>query len=165
MPFLLYLMRHGIAENRSPSGMDFDRALTPQGEQRTRLVAERLSERTPAPLRILSSPYRRARQTANIMREVWCPHLEVEEVDFLRVETTMAEMTDGLLTVFGQSVLCVGHEPSMGMAASWLQTGDPRFPWEMKKAAVAAFETQGGNRPGARFLWYVIPRILIGEDQ
>jgi phosphohistidine phosphatase len=68
---LLYVMRHGPAEDHAPSGRDFDRALTPDGREVVARAARAFHDERHAlaarPWRILSSPFRRARQTAEIM--------------------------------------------------------------------------------------------------
>lgn len=167
MRTMLYLMRHGIAEDRAPlSGLDRDRALTSEGVTKTRLVATGLREVGVLPQRILSSPYLRSRQTAEIVRDQCCPRVEVEIVEELQVETTMRAMEELLLSLMGKGdALCVGHEPSMGRATSWLACGDSSQSWMLKRAAVAAFETEGGSHPSARLLWYAPPRILIRHKE
>ena len=62
----LWLLRHGEAEARARS--DAERPLTERGRKEVRRCAERLRGR---PLQyILASPYLRAQQTAEIVREV-----------------------------------------------------------------------------------------------
>ena len=63
---ILYLVRHGIAENSAPGG-DPDRRLTQQGTFRTAMVAKGLKRLGIELDRIVSSPYVRARQTAEII--------------------------------------------------------------------------------------------------
>ena len=62
----IYLLRHGIAENSTP---DSDRALTPEGRDKLRRVLARARAADVAPSLILSSPYRRAIETAEIAAE------------------------------------------------------------------------------------------------
>jgi phosphohistidine phosphatase len=66
----LYVMRHGPAEDGSPTGRDGDRALTPEGRERTRSVARALLAEGEVPLTIVSSPLVRALQTAEIVAAV-----------------------------------------------------------------------------------------------
>ena len=56
----LYVMRHGPADDDSPSGRDADRALTAAGRERVAAVAKALLEEGEAPFSILSSPLVRA---------------------------------------------------------------------------------------------------------
>ena len=63
----IYLVRHGEA-----SGYDgADPALTDLGRQQAQLVSRRLDEITGAPIEIVSSPLRRARDTAQPLAELW----------------------------------------------------------------------------------------------
>jgi len=62
----LYLLRHAIAEENSPSGRDADRRLTDEGRDKLRRVLKRASSAGVEPSLILSSPYKRALETAEI---------------------------------------------------------------------------------------------------
>src|SRR5580704_17747368 len=56
----LYLLRHAIAEDHSPSGRDADRRLTDDGRKKLRRVLERARKASVTPTLILSSPLKRA---------------------------------------------------------------------------------------------------------
>src|ERR1700686_4214330 len=60
----IWLLRHAVAEEVSASGRDADRALTPDGLRRAERVARGLAALEPSIDLVLTSPYRRARQTA-----------------------------------------------------------------------------------------------------
>src|SRR6266404_3492986 len=62
----LYLLRHGIAEDEAASGRDADRRLTGEGREKLRRVLERAHSAGVRPSLILSSPLRRALETAEI---------------------------------------------------------------------------------------------------
>ena len=66
----LYLLRHGIAVERGTPGLDkdADRSLTPKGERRLWRITEAMEALKLSFDLILSSPYLRARQTAEIGR-------------------------------------------------------------------------------------------------
>src|SRR5687767_11718267 len=66
----LYVMRHGPAEDVSPSGRDGDRALTPSGRDRVRVVAKALLDGDESPFAVITSPLVRALQTAEIVANV-----------------------------------------------------------------------------------------------
>src|SRR5687767_14166284 len=67
---LLYLVRHGIAEDSPPSGGDAERRLTQEGTLRTAMVAKGVKKTGARCDRIITSPYVRARQTAEIFARV-----------------------------------------------------------------------------------------------
>ena len=60
----IWLLRHAMAEERSGSGRDADRELTPDGLRRAERVARGLAALSPDIEAVWTSPYRRARQTA-----------------------------------------------------------------------------------------------------
>lgn len=69
MPTLL-LIRHGIAQDPYTGVKDADRALTPEGWDRTREAMRGLVRLGLIPTRAVSSPYRRAVETLACLQEV-----------------------------------------------------------------------------------------------
>ena len=63
----IYLVRHGLAEDVSESGADFDRALTPTGVRKMEAAALGLRAIGVQPARVITSPYRRAQETAAVL--------------------------------------------------------------------------------------------------
>jgi phosphohistidine phosphatase len=107
----LYVMRHGPAESSSPSGRDFDRALSDVGRKETVRVARELERRGERPERILSSPLVRAVQTSEIVRSVAGGALEI------RGELAPSEAApDILMELTGaERVMLVGHAPDVSI--------------------------------------------------
>ena len=66
----IYLLRHGIAEDAAPGRPDSERALTEEGRDKLRRVLRRARSADAAPSLILSSPYRRALETAALAAEM-----------------------------------------------------------------------------------------------
>src|SRR6266496_3811517 len=66
----IYLLRHGIAEDGKPGRPDAERALTSEGKEKLRRVLKRARRADCSPSLILTSPYRRAVETAAIASEV-----------------------------------------------------------------------------------------------
>jgi phosphohistidine phosphatase len=111
---LLYLMRHGPAEDHAPSGRDFDRSLTPAGRAIVRSVAAALRvQRSESSLpRVLSSPRARARETAAIVREVLDPReAAVELHPALGGEVPIPRDLVEAVVAAGADALLVGHQP------------------------------------------------------
>ena len=69
MSSVIYLMRHGIAADPAPGMSDADRALTPDGVRKTVRVAAGLAKLGVKPDVILSSPLRRAEETAHLVAD------------------------------------------------------------------------------------------------
>ena len=111
----LALIRHGIADPRHGGGDHPERALTPRGRGRTRAVLAVLARRGVTLDRLLTSPYRRALQTAELAVEVGiAPRLE--RCDLLRP----AESPLALVHRLQGRVGLVGHEPDLGQLACGL---------------------------------------------
>lgn len=110
---ILFLMRHGIAEHGAPGQPDAARALTPHGVDQMRRQARALAQAGLRVDRLFCSPYRRARQTADLV----APALgaAVEEDALLQCGCTFADAVE-LLRRAGKvaGVLFVGHQPDLG---------------------------------------------------
>ncbi|MBX3234135.1 MAG: histidine phosphatase family protein [Labilithrix sp.] len=129
----LYVMRHGPAEDSSPTGRDGDRALTPDGRNRTRAVAKALVGESEVPLSILSSPLVRALQTAEIVAAETDLAQRVRDAKgtggstgAVEIRREMAPGGDALglvreLARTGRKrAMVVGHEPDLSMLVSQL---------------------------------------------
>lgn len=126
-------MRHGPAEDDSPTGRDGDRALTTQGRDRTRAVARALVAEGEAPLSIVTSPLVRALQTAEIVAAVTGLEARVREAKdaggapgAVEIRREMAPGGDalGLALELARSgrkrAMVVGHEPDLSMLVARL---------------------------------------------
>jgi len=135
----LVLLRHGIAEPRL-AGLDHpDRSLTSAGRQRTQRVMAALVQRGLRLDRLISSPYRRALQTAELAVEAGlAPGLAVDE----RLEPGGALET--LLTPFDGCIGLVGHEPDLGDLACGLLGCAPGA-LVLKKAGVIQLRCSAGQ--------------------
>ncbi|AKT38628.1 SixA phosphatase family protein [Chondromyces crocatus] len=135
----LYVMRHGPAEDRSATGRDADRALTAEGKGRVQAVALHLQGQrgSTSTLRILSSPLRRARETAEIMAGVLQeaervgaselgPELREELALDADLPQTLRLASEALGT--GVDTLLVGHAPTVDHLLRSLAPGDGQKP-------------------------------------
>lgn len=157
----LYMVRHGIAEDRHPTGADPDRRLTKRGAEKTALVARALKRMNVDADLIISSPYVRARQTAEILAEMLGYTDDI--VDDRRL--TPSGDYDGISAIVNEyldaeSILVTGHEPSMGTMISGLCAGGGLL-IDVKKASVTAIEIMR-LRPHAlgALKWMLTPRIV-----
>jgi phosphohistidine phosphatase len=115
----LYLLRHAEAED-DPTN-DEQRALTTKGEKQARSVGKFCRSHSIIPEIILSSPLRRAEETARIFaRELDLPNT-VRLEEFLRPGLTLESAFSGLEKYPGKaSILLVGHEPDFSKLAGSL---------------------------------------------
>jgi phosphohistidine phosphatase len=138
----LYLLRHGIAVERGAHNLrdDSHRPLTPDGLKRTRKVARALKVMKIKPDLVLTSPYVRAKQTADLVVE------ELEIPQKLRLCNALLPggsprelVTEVKRHVKGDAtLLLVGHEPGLSHLASVLISGKPEADLTLKKAGLCA---------------------------
>jgi phosphohistidine phosphatase len=135
----LWLLRHAAAEDRARSGRDEDRALTPEGLARAEAVGRGLALLEPGISQIVTSPYRRARQTAEAAaKALGIPISESQALEPERdPEEILVEVSDS-----GDAVLLVGHQPHIGALLGLLVAG-PGRDLPMKKASVARIAVHG----------------------
>jgi phosphohistidine phosphatase len=164
------LLRHGIAVERDEwEGPDADRPLTEKGKRRVREVAAGLSRLDVQPTHVLSSPLIRAIETAKIAHS----SLRVRSAVHILDELLPDALPDRLLSILRDlppesCVLCVGHEPQLGMAASVLLSGRTTASFPLKKAGACLIELSIPTKPGRGVLrWWLPPDQLrvIGKRE
>src|SRR5713101_1805823 len=109
----LYILRHGLAVEPGAPGFakDSDRPLTPKGERKLWRIAEAMKAMDLSFDLILSSPYVRARQTAEIIAEAFNARQKFEFSDNLTPNGNSKKLIDFLndLKPAPESVCLVGH--------------------------------------------------------
>jgi phosphohistidine phosphatase len=159
--YRLYVVRHAIAEERGDEYPDDSlRPLSSKGVERFEKVARGLRALDVSIDRILSSPFVRARQTADILCKAVDGHPQIVEVRALLPDGSWEEVCGALETCRGlSSIALVGHEPSIGKIAARL--AGARAPLEFKKGAICRVdvETLPPAGPGS-LRWFAWPKIL-----
>ena len=144
---VLYVLRHGLAFDRSEwlHGKDRDRPLTKEGERKTRQIATAMREMGLRFDWILSSPYVRARDTAQIVAEALHARKRLELRDELTPLANPEKLTHLLASEQKsvESVLVVGHEPFLSRFISVLLTGRPIPRVRLKKGGLCKLEISG----------------------
>jgi phosphohistidine phosphatase len=132
----IYILRHGIAVERGTAGYkkDSDRPLTDEGEEKTSQIAKAILTMDLKFDLILSSPYVRAQQTAQIVAAELDE--EVTFTDFLVPDGNPLELIREINDEKPQRVLLVGHEPDLSQLISILMTGDSESSIELKKGGL-----------------------------
>lgn len=105
---LLYLMRHGEAEQAGAS--DAARELNRQGMLANRAVVQKFGQQSPMIERALMSPYQRARQTATSMRAI-LPTLRFEVSQDLIPDASPYDLLDKIEQMNVMQLLLVSHNP------------------------------------------------------
>jgi len=121
---LVLLLRHGIAETPSSGRVDEERRLTVEGARVLAEVAAGMRALALPVEAIVSSPLRRARETAAIVAAAY--HLE-DRIDAERALAPGAgpDAAIAALAVYREAtaVLLVGHQPNLGEIASTMLVG------------------------------------------
>ena len=146
----LYLLRHGLADWPDWKRPDDERPLTKEGKKKMRRMAKLLRKLSVRPALILSSPLRRAWQTA----EIAAKFLEVE----LREERDLVPGFNaaGLRKMIrrheGDDLLLVGHEPDFSGVIRALTGGEVK----LAKGGIARIDLAEGTERG-RLVWLMPP--------
>jgi phosphohistidine phosphatase len=158
---ILYLIRHGIAVDRTDpkSPPEAERPLTARGVQKTRGAALGLSAMGAKPDVLITSPYVRAAQTAEIFAEaLGFPPEKIRVSEALKPAANPADTLKEILHARGKEVACIGHAPHLDLMISHLAGAHGAFT-ELKKAAVACFE-KAETHGRWELRWMLAPKQL-----
>lgn len=155
----VYLLRHG---NAGPAGAglpDSERQLTAEGEQQVRGVAKRTLTGIKS-LTVLSSPYKRAIQTARLALEASGLEAEVITTTALTPDSSPAEAwADFRAHRLSGPVLLTGHEPLFSALTAYL-VGAPEIAVEFGTGTMACIELyEAGPRPRGSLRWLIPSRF------
>lgn len=136
----LFILRHGIAEATAdpPSGGDGERALSAEGIEKMRRAAKGMKTLGLSFDLILSSPLRRAKETAEIVASAFAAEKKLRLTPALSPEGRAEEMIAELRKVRRRQkkILLVGHEPGLSRLISVLISGDKGALIDFKKGAL-----------------------------
>ena len=142
----LFILRHAIAvEPGNPAYEDdSQRPLTDKGAVKMKQIAGGLRQMEPEFDLILSSPYLRARQTAEILAKSCRISDKLALTPALLPEAPASQIIDEINQKFSQSrnVVLVGHETSLSKLISKLITGDPTIDITLKKGGVCRLSVE-----------------------
>lgn len=147
----LHLIRHAKSFRLIPNQRDFDRPLDPRGYSDASRIARELAAVAPAPVRLVSSPAKRAWQTAAIFAEAF----NLQETD-IQPQPLIYEASAGTLLALANAlrdrdscVLIIGHNPGISALAGLLSTSSVP---EMTTCGIASLTFDGPRwqdlRPG-----------------
>ena len=134
----LILWRHAEASEPHEGRDDLERALTAKGERQAHRMADWLNQRIAHSTRILVSPAVRCQQTAKALGKKFKTLPELAPDGNGEALLKAARWPDA-----SEPVLVIGHQPVLGLVASYLLTDTPQ-PWTIKKGAV--WWIRGRNR-------------------
>jgi phosphohistidine phosphatase len=154
----IFILRHGIAENRELGTPDAARQLTKQGKRDLHALLERAHAAGVAPQTILTSPLTRALETARIAaQELLCQNV---------VETK--ELSPGVAPPhlwreirarhLVKDLMLVGHEPQLSRVAGFLLESPLAI--DLKKGALMKIAVEDAQGPPRGVLkWLLTPKL------
>jgi len=155
----LFVIRHAVAEDAELGQSDASRTLTADGARKLKQEVKGLRELGWRFDRVLTSPWTRASQTAELLE----PLCDAEPI---ATDLLAQRPTGDLLALIGQGqsprgTAIVGHEPWLGELVAWLALGDSRHgeSLELKKGAVVHLE--GTPVPGGMTIKAMLPPRLL----
>jgi phosphohistidine phosphatase len=159
----LYIVRHGIAIDREDPKCppDPERYLTEEGIEKTKQVAKGVAALGLSADLLISSPYVRAMQTA----EIFAHALDYSNQKIRRSDLLLPGAEPSMLfrelakDKQSSAVFVFGHAPQLDeiLATAF---GMKHGITSLKKAGVAALQLKRFTPPSAELLWLATPRLL-----
>jgi phosphohistidine phosphatase len=159
----LYIVRHGIAIDREDPKCppDPDRYLTEEGIEKTKQVARGVVALGATADLLLSSPYVRAMQTA----EIFASALEYSKQKISRTDLLLPGAETSMLfrelakDKQSSSIFLFGHAPQLDEVIA-TALGSKHHLTSLKKAGVALIELRRVSPPSGEILWLAPPKLL-----
>lgn len=160
----LYVMRHGIAVARGSANFpdDTERPLTPEGKAKMKVIARGLLGLGVRLDSVITSPLVRARETAEIVGQVYGPNVPVEFSDDLRPGGSLESLVAHLAKhADRRRILVVGHEPDLSSGVAKLIGASQRANFKFKKGGCCRIDFgEFPPHPPGRLEWWLTPRVL-----
>jgi phosphohistidine phosphatase len=163
----ILLLRHAKSDRDNPALADYERPLAKRGFKDAPRMGAVLASFEMRPDRILASPARRAKETAELVAEACGYKKEIEWHEAFyggNAEDLIAALQRLPHSV--EKVLLVGHNPTMEETVSALISGDEQEPIiAMPTAALACLQIDIRDwvelEPGEGLLqWFLTPRLV-----
>ncbi len=164
----LYLIRHAIAvEDSERCEDDSQRPLTDKGRKKMRSIAKGLRALGVEFDVILSSPYVRAADTAEILSDILKVKQEVQFSENLipagSPEALIAELNEKYTA---DSIALVGHEPFLSALIGLLVANTTNVDIALKKGGVCSLSADDLHHTRkATMDWLLTPGILVGISE
>lgn len=152
----LYLIRHGAAEDKKPGGRDFDRMLTDEGIQKMKTAANGWKNLITHFDYLVSSPYPRAVQTAEIVKDVYSHKDKILFDKRFGPGCPSELLTDIANELNAENIAFFGHEPDFsGYVSDLISNSGARI--DFKKGAIAKISFFNKAKLGVGTLEFLIP--------
>lgn len=160
----IYLIRHSNAVDPGTPGYEDDslRPLTEKGRDKMKKIAAALKELDVKPDLIVSSPYIRARQTAEVLAKVLKFKQELAISDTLvpmgNAENIIGEINEKYNV---DELVLVGHEPCISSLVGTLIGGNPELAMTVKNGGVCCLASDDlRTERKATLEWLLTPKIM-----
>lgn len=161
----ILIVRHALAQDRekfSETGhKDSKRPLTREGIKKMKEVAKSLKLLLPNLSWIVTSPYTRANQTAEILSNSFKKSV-IKSTKNLHPERSYKDIIEWLAKQpHPEQLALVGHEPHLGSLIGGLLTGKSNISLPLKKSGVCLLSFENDIKPGqAQLEWFSTPSSL-----
>lgn len=157
----LYLLRHGIAEEGGTGMNDADRALTTEGRRKLRQVLTAACDAKVSLDLIISSPLKRALQTAEVARKTLKYKGEIAKTKALEPSAAVQRVWDEIRDHRDKAcVMLVGHNPLFSQLAAYL-LGSPDIHIDFKKGGLMKINfAHFPPSPQGVLCWYITPKAV-----
>jgi phosphohistidine phosphatase len=158
-------MRHGEAVKNiqsGPSASDADRPLTMSGKREIEEISYFLKDLNLKFNLIISSPLKRAHQTAFIISKIFKVANNLEDWDELKPEAAKQALVDRLSKFKEDSaILLVGHEPFLSSFISEIAFENPSGNLVLKKGGIVKLRILSNfPKMTAELRWLSSPRLM-----
>ncbi len=154
---LLVLMRHGEAEPKKPGVSDDERSLTQEGRLQVVKVARTLALK---PKYVISSPIKRALETAEIIAEVLGTSKVLQRSELLPEYfdlDSLKHLLDSVSPHDEDTIVLVGHSPSIEDVIQELLGG---FRIYLSPGALACLEVKYPGLSSSSLKLYLRPELI-----
>lgn len=153
----LYFLRHGDAEHSASS--DSERSLTEKGQHQIKKIARVLQQSEEIPDLVLTSPYRRAKESAEILSDILAVRKTLFTEDRLACGCTKKNIEELVrIHADANNYFFVGHAPDFGNICAELLGLSQEL--EIKKGGIVKLETPLLRPGSARLCFCLYPSLL-----
>lgn len=160
----LLIVRHADAGDREEFARtgrpDDERPLSEKGIRQMSEAATLLRALEPDVERIVTSPFRRAMQTAEILRKAWRA-APLTQSETLVPEARPKAFGRLLRELDAEVVICVGHEPHLSTLVAWLTSGEQDGYIDFRKGGACLIEFgEAPEKGGGLLRWLMGPKEM-----
>jgi phosphohistidine phosphatase len=156
----VYLLRHGAAEENRSGLSDADRALTQDGRRKLQQTLQAVSHADVLPALILTSPLKRAVETAEIAQEVLGYKGDLLRTEALVPGSSVEQVWDEIRVHANEtSIVLVGHNPLFAELPGYL-LGVPELHINVKKGSLLRIDFESlSSQPKGILRWFLVAKL------